>query len=172
MTTALRDFIKNPTAAELELVARYGMQPEDARRERAFLAFAETGLPHRRMEAWKWTDFKAALKALETPAAASAKDPLSHDGALVFRVTPRGFEAPANLPDGIRMVAQPGVQAFPGAEDMPMGALAAARAAASGRRRWHLKLRLVRCHGCTSCLRARAKRALRGSSFWSGRVRH
>ena len=133
MTTALRDFIKNPTAAELELVARYGMQPEDARRERAFLAFAETGLPHRRMEAWKWTDFKAALKALETPAAASAKDPLPHDGALVFRFTPKGFEAPANLPDGIRMVAQPGVQAFPGAEDVPMGALAAALAGGGNR---------------------------------------
>lgn len=128
MTTALRDFIKNPTAAELELVARYGMQPEDARRERAFLAFAETGLPHRRMEAWKWTDFKAALKVLETPVAVSAKDPLPHDGALVFRFTPKGFEAPAKLPDGIRMVAQPSVQAFPGAEDVPMGALAAALA--------------------------------------------
>ncbi len=51
MTTALSDFIRNPTTAELELGARYGMQPEDARRERAFLAFFETGLPHRRMEA-------------------------------------------------------------------------------------------------------------------------
>lgn len=126
MTTALRDFIKNPTPAELELVARYGAQPEDSRRERAFLAFAETGLPHRRMEAWKWTDFKAALKALETPAAASAKDPLPHEGALVFRFTPNGFEAPVNMPEGIRMVEQPGMQAFPGAENVPLGALAAA----------------------------------------------
>ena len=54
MTTALRDLIANPNAAELELVARYGMQPEDVRRERLFGAFAQSGLPNRRMEAWKW----------------------------------------------------------------------------------------------------------------------
>ena len=133
MTTALRDFIKNPTTAELELVARYGMQPEDARRERAFLAFAETGLPYRRMEAWKWSDFKAALKALDTPASASATDPLPHDGVLVFRFTPTGFEPPKALPDGMRMLAQPTAQAFSGAEDAPLGALAAALAGGGSR---------------------------------------
>ena len=133
MTTALRDFIKNPTTAELELVARYGMQPEDARRERAFLAFSDTGLPHRRMEAWKWSDFKVALKAMETPASASARDPLPHEGALVFRFTPTGFEQPKALPDGMRMVAQPTTQALGGAEDVPLGALAAALAGGGSR---------------------------------------
>ena len=133
MTTALRDLIKNPTTAELELAARYGMQPEDARRERAFLAFAETGLPHRRMEAWKWSDFKAALKALETPKASSAKDPMPHDGALVFRFTPTGFEQPTALPDGMRMLSQPTAQAVGGAEDVPLGALAAALAGGGSR---------------------------------------
>lgn len=133
MTTALRDFIKNPTTAELELVARYAMQPDDARRERAFLAFAETGLPHRRMEAWKWSDFKAALKALETPASASAKDPMPHEGALVFRFTPTGFEPPATLPGGMRMLSQPTAHAVGGAEDVPLGALAAALAGGGSR---------------------------------------
>ena len=133
MTIALRDLIKNPTAAELELVARYGMQPEDARRERAFQAFAETGLPHRRMEAWKWSDFKSALKALETPGNASSADPLPHEGALVFRFTPSGFEQPAALPEGIRMLAQPTAQAVGGAEDVPLGALAAALAGSGSR---------------------------------------
>jgi len=133
VTIALRDLIKNPTTAELELVARYGMQPEDARRERAFQAFAETGLPHRRMEAWKWSDFKVALKALETPATASAADPLPHNDALVFRFTPTGFDQPAALPDGIRMLAQPTAQAVGGAEDVPLGALAAALAGGGSR---------------------------------------
>jgi Fe-S cluster assembly protein SufD len=133
VTTALRDFIKNPTTAELELVARYAMQPDDARRERAFLAFAETGLPHRRMEAWKWSDFKAALKALETPASASAKDPMPHEGALVFRFTPTGFEQPATLPGGMRMLSQPTAHAVGGAEDVPLGALAAALAGGGSR---------------------------------------
>lgn len=133
MTTALRDLIKNPTTAELELVARYGMQPEDARRERAFLAFAETGLPHRRMEAWKWSDFKAALKTLETPAAASSADPLPHEDVLVFRFTPNGFEQPAELPDGLRVLTQPTAKAVGGAEDVPLGALAAALAGGGSR---------------------------------------
>lgn len=128
MTTALRDFIRNPTAAELELVARYGMQPEDARRERAFLAFAETGLPHRRMEAWKWSDFKASLKSLDRPKQAAIPDPLPHDGALVFRFTPSGFAYPKTLPSGISMLAKREVQAFSSAEDLPLGALTAALA--------------------------------------------
>ena len=59
---ALKDKFRNPGPAELELIARYAMLPESGQRERAFEAFAQTGLPHRRMEAWKWTDFKAALK--------------------------------------------------------------------------------------------------------------
>lgn len=61
----LKDKFRNPGAAELELIARYAMLPESGQRERAFEAFASTGLPHRRMEAWKWTDFKANLKSVE-----------------------------------------------------------------------------------------------------------
>lgn len=128
MTIALRDLIQSPTAAELELVVRYGMQPEDARRERAFRSFAETGLPHRRMEAWKWSDFKSALKSLETPQTASSADPMPRDGAIVFRFTPSGFEQPASLPDGLRVLGQPAAQALGGAEAVPLGALAAALA--------------------------------------------
>jgi len=124
--TALRDLIKNPTAAELELVARYAMLPEDARRERAFTAFAETGLPHRRMEAWKWTDFKAALTAVESPKGESAADPLVDGADLVFRFTPNGLSYPDKLPDGLRMLAKPDAEAFGAAEDLPLGAMTAA----------------------------------------------
>lgn len=128
MTTALRDLIANPSAAELELVARYAMLPEDARRERAFSAFARQGLPHRRIEGWHWSDFKAALPAIETPRAGSATDVLVSDDALVFEFTPTGFTWPEDVPEGIRVLAQPDAQAFGGAEDMPLGALAAALA--------------------------------------------
>ncbi len=126
MTTPLRDLIKNPTPAELELVARYAMQPEDARRERAFTAFAGTGLPHRRMENWRWSDFKAQVKGVENPSEPSRHDPLEEGAAAVFRFTPTGFEYSAKLPAGLRMLAKPEAQAFGGAEDMPLGALAAA----------------------------------------------
>lgn len=128
MTTALRDLIRNPNAAELELVARYGALPEDARRERSFGAFAKLGLPHRRVENWRWSDFKAALPALETPTAVSATDPLASGEALTFNFTPDGFIWPDDLPDGIRVLAKPEAQAFSGSEDLPLGALAAALA--------------------------------------------
>lgn len=125
MTTALRDMIANPNAAELELVARYGMQSEDARRERLFGAFAQSGLPNRRMEAWKWTDFKAALSTLDRPSTASVEDPIPHDGALVFKFTPTGFEPPNDLPEGLNLFEKNEAQALGAAEDVPMGALAA-----------------------------------------------
>jgi Fe-S cluster assembly protein SufD len=129
VTTALRDLIANPNAAELELIARYGMLPEDARRERAFEAFAKGGLPHRRVEGWHWTDFKAALPVIETPAETGvAADPLPTEGALVFSFTPTGFTWPEDLPEGIRVLAKPEAQAFRASEDMPLGALAAALA--------------------------------------------
>jgi Fe-S cluster assembly protein SufD len=72
----LRDKFRNPGSAELELIARYAMLPENGQRERAFEAFALTGLPHRRMEAWKWTDFKAALKSVESSKNASQSEAL------------------------------------------------------------------------------------------------
>lgn len=126
MTTALRDMIANPTTAELELVARYGMQADDPRRERLFNAFARTGLPNRRLEAWKWTDFKAALQALDRPSAPAAHDPIPHDDALVFRFTPNGYFPPDRFPDGLNVFEKDDAQALGAAEDVPLGALAAA----------------------------------------------
>jgi Fe-S cluster assembly protein SufD len=126
VTTALRDLITNPNAAELELLARYGMLPEDARRARAFEAFAKEGLPHRRIEGWRWTDVKAALQVIETPPRITVADTLITDNALVFTFTPTGFTWPEDLPEGIRVLAKPEAQAFGGAETMPLGALAAA----------------------------------------------
>jgi Fe-S cluster assembly protein SufD len=124
VTTALRDLIANPNAAELELIARYGMLPEDARRERAFEAFAKGGLPHRRVEGWHWSDFKASLPVIETPAQpGAAEDPLPVDDAVLFSFTPTGFSWAESLPEGVRVLAKPEAQAFGASEDMPLGAL-------------------------------------------------
>ena len=125
MTTALRDMIANPTTAELELVARYGMQPEDSRRERLFEAFSRTGLPHRRLEAWKWTDFKVALQGLDRPSTPPSHDPIPHAGALVFRFSPNGYFPPDHIPDGLNVFEKDEAQALGAAEDVPLGALAA-----------------------------------------------
>lgn len=126
MSTALKDLIGNPTIAELELVARFAALKADARRQRLFEAFAQTGLPGRRIEGWRWTDFKAAVTSLDAPTTAPARDPLARDGVATLRFTPARYTAPASLPAGLRLLAKDDVQAMGGAEDTPLGALAAA----------------------------------------------
>ncbi|MGE0409940.1 MAG: hypothetical protein AB7P23_11860, partial [Amphiplicatus sp.] len=55
-----RTLLINPTAVEAGLIAvGKGLTAE---RARAFDAFAKTGLPHKRMEAWKWTDIRSFLR--------------------------------------------------------------------------------------------------------------
>ena len=127
MSTALRDLIPNPTAAELELVARYAMLPEDARRERAFSGFAMNGLPHRRMERWKWTDFKQALPSVEAVKSSVASDPLTGIDAVRFVFDGTDVRIP-DLPKGVRIIEKAEPLAIDGAEDMPLMAMTAALA--------------------------------------------
>ncbi|GAB5457482.1 MAG: Fe-S cluster assembly protein SufD [Henriciella sp.] len=129
----LKAKFKDPSAAELELIARYAMLPEDGRRERAFEAFAETGLPHRRMEAWKWSDFRAALSSVEAPKLTANREALPvSDGDVVLRFTATGIEVPAKLPKGLKLHQRPDVPAFSGAEDAPLGAMTAALSGRAG----------------------------------------
>ena len=126
MNAALKDLIRNPTVAELELVARFAALKPDPRRERLFEAFAQTGLPGRRIEGWRWTDFKTAVTSMQAPKAAPARDPMAREGVATLRFAPSGYVAPSSLPDGLRLLAKDDVQAMGGAEDAPLGALAAA----------------------------------------------
>ena len=62
------------TKAEKALIEGFasvqGQLPRDkAMRARAMADFQEVGLPHRRVEAWKYTDLKALLKDIAPPAA-------------------------------------------------------------------------------------------------------
>ena len=129
---ALKDKFKNPDAAELELIARYAMLPENPQRERAFDAFAETGLPHRRMEAWKWTDFRAALKQVEASRHDAEGAPLPTLDHPVIEFTPNGVTLPGVLPYGIKLHQREDAQALGGAEDVPLGAMTAALAGRVG----------------------------------------
>ncbi|MEL6258328.1 MAG: Fe-S cluster assembly protein SufD [Pseudomonadota bacterium] len=127
--TALRELIKDPTPAELELIARYGALPEDARRQRAFDAFIESGLPHRRLEAWKWTDIRGGLAALDAPENGPADDPFEGLAGPVFRFEDGRLKLPRKTLAGVRAFERAEAQALSGAEDMPLGALTAALAA-------------------------------------------
>ncbi|MEO0549793.1 MAG: SufD family Fe-S cluster assembly protein [Pseudomonadota bacterium] len=135
MTTSvvdLREKFSNPGPAELELIARYAMLPENGQRERAFEAFAQTGLPHRRMEAWKWTDFKAAVGAVAAPAQGAQSAALPLAGNAVIDISARGVGLPDKLPDGIVLHPREQAQALGNAESVPLGAMTAALAGRVG----------------------------------------
>jgi Fe-S cluster assembly protein SufD len=88
------------TAAETALAeaftkARNGLPGDDAmaaRRDAAFDVFAREGLPHRRVEEWKYTDLRALMrdaKPLAAPPDAAAKARAKSAGALVGDVETR-----------------------------------------------------------------------------------
>ncbi|MGF1463336.1 MAG: Fe-S cluster assembly protein SufD [Maricaulaceae bacterium] len=53
--------LTDPTPAEAALLALIG-EPDAPARAQAAQAFRAAGLPHRRVEAWKWTDLRRTLK--------------------------------------------------------------------------------------------------------------
>jgi Fe-S cluster assembly protein SufD len=82
------------TAAETALAQEFsqarGRLPGDgaiaARRDAAFGVFAKEGLPHRRIEEWKYTDLRALMreaKPLASPPDAAAKASAKNAGALL-----------------------------------------------------------------------------------------
>ncbi|MCE9650370.1 MAG: Fe-S cluster assembly protein SufD [Parvibaculum sp.] len=82
MTDAAKNFIETYERTRGALPAA-GLGWLDARRDAALKAFAEAGLPHRRLEDWRYTDLR---QVLEKAALAPAPD----------------YQAPALLPDASR----------------------------------------------------------------------
>ncbi|MEL7545994.1 MAG: SufD family Fe-S cluster assembly protein [Pseudomonadota bacterium] len=122
----LRAKLKNPNPAELELMAQYASLPEDGRRARIFEAFALSGLPHRRLESWKWSDFRAALSELRPASSSGSTALLKADDAPLIAFRGKETLLPGGLPDGISLHQVGHSQAFGDAEEAPLGALAAA----------------------------------------------
>ncbi|ACT59135.1 Fe-S cluster assembly protein SufD [Hirschia baltica] len=125
---AVSTLIENPSPAEGRFIETFQGLKSDARRTRAFEAFAEKGLPHRRVEGWRWSDLRAALKPVEAAVDLSIKDVFADVDAPVFRFTRNGLEAPAKRPAGVRWTENIDAPAFAAAEELPMGALASALA--------------------------------------------
>ena len=97
---AMADVKVIKTAAETALAdafakARARLPGDDAvaaRREAAFALFTKAGLPHRRIEEWKYTDLRALMreaKPLATPPDAAAKAAAKSAGALIGDVETR-----------------------------------------------------------------------------------
>lgn len=62
------------SAEETALIERFNAAPTDKARGAAFAAFEKTGLPHRRIEGWRWTDVRAAVRKIDD-ASAPRPDP-------------------------------------------------------------------------------------------------
>ena len=77
--------------------------PARAARQAALERFARTGLPHRRMEGWRWSDVRAALaRKTEAGGRAVPRFAAPHGALRLHFADGRLDDAPA-LPDGLRL---------------------------------------------------------------------
>ena len=120
---ALKDLFPNPNAAELELAGLYAGLKANPQRERNFEAFAQTGLPHTRVEAWKYSDLRNAVQNL--PEAGVETEMTSAFASADATVIEIGAGVP-KLPKGMRVASEENLTALGGAEDLPVAALGAA----------------------------------------------
>lgn len=108
------------TAAEAALIERFpalkaGLPGPVAPREQAFAAFMASGLPNRRVEAWKYTDLRAAMReaaplapkpdAAQTTVALKGNSPLAGQGAITLSFV-NGYHVgtEGNVPSGVTIL--------------------------------------------------------------------
>jgi Fe-S cluster assembly protein SufD len=115
------------SAEETALVERFAKLPADANRRAAFEAFVKTGLPHRRVEGWRWSDVRAALRGLKSDAADAPADPLHGIGHPIYFYDD-GLPARGRNENGLELFDWPESPVLDHAADIPLGALTAAMA--------------------------------------------
>ena len=87
----------NPTAMEAGLEAAFVARIRASDDQRAaFMRFVETGLPHRRMEGWRWSDFRAAAAKAGKPEARPDVHPFADVETIEIRLTDSGYEIDGN----------------------------------------------------------------------------
>ncbi|MEL6378712.1 MAG: SufD family Fe-S cluster assembly protein [Pseudomonadota bacterium] len=122
--------LSNPTPFEAGLADAMRALPHDqAERQAAFARFARTGMPHRRLEAWKWTDMRVALSEPLTTDGSAITAPSAFQGAGFFTITfdETGAHWAGEVPAGVTLrVTDEVSRLMPLAADEPMAALAQA----------------------------------------------
>ncbi|MEL6790712.1 MAG: SufD family Fe-S cluster assembly protein [Pseudomonadota bacterium] len=120
----------NPTPFEVALADAVRARPHDqVERQAAFARFARTGLPHRRLEAWRWTDFRVALTDPLTDDGGAVVAPSAFHGAGFFTITldETGARWAGDVPAGLSLrVTDEVSRLMPLAADEPMASLAQA----------------------------------------------
>lgn len=121
--------IPNPTPFEASVLNAYAARAEPNEAQVAAMErFARQRLPHRRIEGWKWTDFNAALRNVEAPAAAG--DAVIEPSAfaalapLEFRLVDGRIETPSeDIPEDVRYGVIDAMATIPDLETHPIVSL-------------------------------------------------
>ncbi len=123
----------NPTAMEAGLIAAGKSRRLSAARAAAFEAFAKTGLPSKRLEAWKWTDLRAFLRDDLKPEEPvnDVIAPSLFGGVKPYEITIMNGAAEwqGAPPPGVSIATRPATPVAALAADHPLGNLAAAMSA-------------------------------------------
>ncbi|WP_084418974.1 SufB/SufD family protein [Henriciella litoralis] len=124
--TTLAPTIKDPTTAEQQLVDLYRSLPESEQRTELFEAFAKIGLPSRRLERWKWTDFRRALEGLQATDQAPKETLALPVDAIRLSFDGAKWTWPDGEIDGLHIHSKSSPQPFGEADAHPLAALTAA----------------------------------------------
>jgi len=123
--TDVSTLIAKPSPAEERFISAFKTLGTDASRLRSFEAFAEKGLPHRRIENWRWSDLRAALKTIGVQGD-SIRDVFSEIAGPTFTFSAQGVKTPNAQPEGLNWSEELLETSFVASEDLPMAALTAA----------------------------------------------
>jgi Fe-S cluster assembly protein SufD len=124
--TDLFSGLKDPTPAERQLADMFAGHNSDEAQRRSFDAFARSGLPHRRMEQWKWSDFRQTTETLVETGGNDQTTLNAGDNALHISFDGEGWSYPDELPEGLKIFPKAGGHDFGQADRLPLGALTAA----------------------------------------------
>ncbi|MEM9221769.1 MAG: SufD family Fe-S cluster assembly protein [Pseudomonadota bacterium] len=113
LTTVTTDAERTLSAMFERRSADFSSAPLDRARADAFQRFSAAGLPHRRVEAYKYTDLKSKLRTLPEPAgevseadieaALGAHPPFTTDAHRVVIANGRLIEERSSVPEGVRL---------------------------------------------------------------------
>ncbi len=122
-----------PVTLEAGLLAAFDQGASDLdSRKSAYSKFAKTGLPHRKLEAWKWSDFRTALSDLPVEQGSGeiqvqAPSIFSQAGAFTITLDSDGAHWGDNCPAGVSLRLTDNVaDRLDLIDDHPMASLAAA----------------------------------------------
>lgn len=128
MVSSVSTLHPSRSAEESRLAERYANLPADDNRRAAFEAFAKSGLPHRRVEGWRWSDVRQALRGLDARADALPLDPLAAIGGEPVRFLDDGSSPRGRAMNDIEITDWAKGPPLDGAAELPLGALTAALA--------------------------------------------